>query len=613
MDPSPPEHTFVPPTPEELGPLFPSYEIVGFIAAGGMGAVYQAQQRSLDRPVAIKILPREFGDDAQFRAAFEAEAKAMARLNHPNLIGVYDFGNIDGMLYIVMELVSGKSLHYSAHGTAIEQKEAARIVTGICRGLAHAHQAGILHRDIKPANILLTQEAQPKIGDFGLARPVGQEHGADEVIFGTPGYSASEVLNHPETVDERTDLYAVGVILYELLTGKLPAKTWQPPSTLSPINPAFDNIVRRATHSSRELRYADANELADELEQLAKQLEGGVLRKTLAPPAAARGTAPIARPIGTAGRHYLPTKKSSSGPVLAVVVILLLGLAALGLVIINGSDPPPLATTPTPSPKPSPTPPPVPVPSPEPQVVSIPKEPNPRPDRPNENRPDRIEHPNRDLPPHHPDPDPEPEPVAKIDPSMDPDPAPEPEPAVPSYPPFDTVDFIDSGRLKLQQMAVSMFSDHEENLTKIIDRLERAAERVARRVDNRFRDPAEAFVEGYISPMRKTNRIGAAPPEEGPDALKHSRKDLMEAYQEALAQQNEIEEEFLASLDPIRDSYINGLQRKAGELHKLGNTPAEEILSTEADKTRESLPRFIAILKGDDPETVLAEADPDED
>jgi len=605
MDPSPPEHTFVPPTPEELGPLFPSYDIVSFIAAGGMGAVYQAQQRSLDRPVAIKILPREFGNDAQFRAAFEAEAKAMARLNHPNLIGVYDFGNIDGMLYIVMELVSGKSLHYSAHGTAIEQKEAARIVTGICRGLAHAHQAGILHRDIKPANILLTQDAQPKIGDFGLARPVGQEHGAHEVIFGTPGYSASEVLNHPEAVDERTDLYVVGVILYELLTGKLPAITWQPPSTLSNINPAFDNIVRRATHPSRELRYADANELADELEQLAKQLEGGVLRKTIAAPAAAHGTAPIARPIGTAGRHSLPIKKSSSGPVLAVIVILLLGLAALGLVIINGGDPPPLAT----SPIPSPTPPPIPVPSPDPQVVSIPKERNPLPDHPNNNHPERIENPKPDIPPHRPDP----EPLAKIDPPMPTDPDPTPEPAVPSYPPFDTVDFIDSGRLKLQQMAVSRFNEHEENLTKNIDRLERAAERVARRVDNRFRDPAEAFVEAYISPMRETNRIGAAPPKEGPDALKHSRQDLLEAYEEALAKQNEIEEEFLASLDPIRDSYINGLQRMAGELHKLGNTPAEKILSTEADKTRESLPRFIAILKGDDPETAVAETDPDKD
>ncbi|MDA0768265.1 MAG: serine/threonine-protein kinase [Verrucomicrobia bacterium] len=609
MDPSPPEHTFVPPTPAELGPLFPSYDIIGFIAAGGMGAVYQAQQRSLDRPVAIKILPREFGDDAQFRAAFEAEAKAMARLNHPNLIGVYDFGNIDGMLYIVMELVSGKSLHYSAHGTAIEQKEAARIVTGICRGLAHAHQAGILHRDIKPANILLTQDAQPKIGDFGLARPVGHEHGAHEVIFGTPGYSASEVLNHPEAVDERTDLYAVGIILYELLTGKLPATTWQPPSTLATINPAFDNIVRRATHPSRELRYADANELADELEQLAKQLEGGVLRKTFAAPAAARGTAPIARPIGTAGRHSLPIKKSSSGPVLAVVVILLLGLAVLGLIIINGGDPPPLAT----SPKPSPIPPPIPVPSPEPQVVSIPKERDPRPDRPNKDRPDRFDKPNRDNPRDRPEP--QSEPVAKIHPPMpaDPDPTPEPEPVVPSYPPFDTVEFIDSGRLKLQQMAVSRFNEHEENLTKNIDRLERAAERVARRVDNRFRDPAEAFVEGYISPMRETNRIGAAPPEEGPDALKHSRKDLMEAYQKALARQNEIEEEFLASLDPIRDSYINGLQRMAGELRNLGNTPAEKILSTEADKTRESLPRFIAILKGDDPETAVAEAETDED
>ena len=134
MDSSTPQTTFQAPEIEELRQYFPAYELGGFIAQGGMGAVYSAQQKSLDRPVAIKVLPRQLGADPQFRASFEAEAKAMAKLNHPNLIGVYDFGDADGMLYIVMELVEGKSLHHSAYGKLIDQMSAAEIISAICRG-----------------------------------------------------------------------------------------------------------------------------------------------------------------------------------------------------------------------------------------------------------------------------------------------------------------------------------------------------------------------------------------------------------------------------------------------------------------------------------------------
>ena len=147
------------------------YRIVRIVGEGGMGAVYKARQRSLDRDVAIKILPRELGEDPEFHQSFETEAKAMARLNHPNLIGVYDFGAVEGMPYIVMEYVNGKSLFHSAYNIAIDPIQAVTIVKGICDGLAHAHENGVIHRDIKPANILLTPKAEPKIGDFGLACP----------------------------------------------------------------------------------------------------------------------------------------------------------------------------------------------------------------------------------------------------------------------------------------------------------------------------------------------------------------------------------------------------------------------------------------------------------
>ena len=346
------------PSLEELQPLFPAYEITGFIAQGGMGAVYSARQISLDRSVAIKILPRQFGADPQFRASFEAEAKLMARLNHPNLIGVYDFGDADGMLFIIMELVEGKSLHHSAHGKVIEQSEAARLVAGIAHGLAHAHQHGILHRDIKPGNILLGPGAQPKIGDFGLARPVGEGYNPDEIVFGTPGYAAPEVVNNPDAVDQRADIFAVGVLLYELLTGKVPSDPWRPPSTLSKCSTELDAIVRRATHPSPSMRYGDAEELAKQLDELGEKLQGPVLRRTaiagVPPPTLTPPRRVGVGPVSSA----LSSSKSKTTPIL--IAALLIAVVAIGAMIAAGSkkdkkttDDPVEETAPEPRKKPS--------------------------------------------------------------------------------------------------------------------------------------------------------------------------------------------------------------------------------------------------------------------
>lgn len=260
--------TFKAPTVEELVDLLVGYKFEAFIAQGGMGAVYRARQMSLDREVAVKVLPRELGDDENFRKSFQSEAKLMAKLNHPNLIGIYDFGDIDGMLYIIMEFVKGKSLHHSAHGKAIQQNTAVSIVNAVCEGLDHAHQAGILHRDIKPANILLNRKAVPKIGDFGLARPTGlTESGA---IYGTPDYSAPEVLNEPEKVDNRTDVFAVGVIFYELLTGKLPADKYVSVTDYVECDSRFDKIIQKAIHPDITKRQDSAQQLADEINEVIK-------------------------------------------------------------------------------------------------------------------------------------------------------------------------------------------------------------------------------------------------------------------------------------------------------------------------------------------------------
>jgi serine/threonine protein kinase len=256
---------FVAPTLEALAGLLPAYEFQAFIAQGGMGAVYKARQRSLDRDVAIKILPRELGEDPDFRKSFETEARAMARLNHPNLIGVYDSGDVDGMLYIAMEYVNGKSLYYSAYNLAVDPTQAATIVKGICEGLAHAHENGVIHRDIKPANILLTPKREPKIGDFGLARPSGTE--GPGLIMGTPGYTAPEVLDRPDHADRRSDIYAVGVILYELLTGRKQEDGCPVPSAVGGCDPALDAIWKSATHPDPAARYGDASLMAKALDE----------------------------------------------------------------------------------------------------------------------------------------------------------------------------------------------------------------------------------------------------------------------------------------------------------------------------------------------------------
>jgi serine/threonine protein kinase len=310
---------FTPPAPEELASLFAGYAINSLIACGGMGAVYHGRQIALDREVAIKVLPREFSADESFREGFAAEARAMAKLNHPNLIGVYDFGEVDGMLYIIMEFVPGQSLYHAAYQKAVEQKEAARLMAEICSGLAEAHRHGILHRDIKPANILLDGHNRPKIGDFGLARPIGTAEKEGEVIYGTPHYTAPEVLNNPRQVDARADVFSLGVVLHELLTSKLPAADPRPPSAICGCNPKFDAIVKRATQPLPALRYPDAAAMEKDLRDLAT-----------VPAYAAAARAGVHRPPSVRRPRGSTTVVKSSGGSGAMGWLVLLALLAGG-------------------------------------------------------------------------------------------------------------------------------------------------------------------------------------------------------------------------------------------------------------------------------------------
>lgn len=322
--------TFQAPDIDEVALLFPAYDIHALIACGGMGAVYQATQRSLERTAAIKILPKEFSTDEEFRKGFESEAKAMAKLNHPNLISVYDFGEVDGMLYIVMEYVDGKSLYHSSHSRAVDPSDALRIVIQVCAGLHHAHTHGILHRDIKPANILLDSSINPRIGDFGLARATESQIEEGEQIYGTPGYTAPEVIEPPYTFDQRADVFSVGVMLHELLSGKLPSADPRPVSQLCQCNPRLDVVIRKATNPNPDLRHFTASDLADELEKIASGPSSTLLVGAAAP-SQARGSA-------SSKKVYTPpkyTKKDSSSSGLVIVLLLIVAAAGAAFIVLK--------------------------------------------------------------------------------------------------------------------------------------------------------------------------------------------------------------------------------------------------------------------------------------
>jgi serine/threonine protein kinase len=252
------------PSIEKLAELLPQYGIESFIAHGGMGAVYKGRQLSLDREVAIKVLLNEFADNEEFKNAFTTEAKAMACLNHPNLLGVFDYGNIDGMPYIVMEYVRGGSLHEASWNKVIDPAQAVAITKGICNGLAHAHQHGIVHRDIKPANILLTMNAEPKVTDFGLAHVI--DSGNTGLAMGTPGFTAPEVFDDASLAGPLAEVYSVGVIFHQLLTGIDPTGSMTPPThPTGKIH--LDTIWRKATHIVPSQRYTSIAEMVAALEK----------------------------------------------------------------------------------------------------------------------------------------------------------------------------------------------------------------------------------------------------------------------------------------------------------------------------------------------------------
>ncbi len=267
------EETLTPPTPADLAPLFPGLEIMEVAGHGGMGTIYKARQPQLDRFVALKILSPELGKDQTFADHFSREAQALAKLNHSSIVRVFDFGQAGGFYYFLMEYVDGLTLFNMIQQKPIQVEEVQRIVIEICHALQYAHDEGIVHRDIKPSNIMLDKKGRVKITDFGLARLIEKNRrdsamgGQNTVFMGTPQYMAPEQIDHPGKVDRRADIYALGVVLYEMLTGELPTGEVEPPSQRARVDPRLDDIVMRALEKSPRRRYQSANEFRAALEE----------------------------------------------------------------------------------------------------------------------------------------------------------------------------------------------------------------------------------------------------------------------------------------------------------------------------------------------------------
>jgi WD40 repeat protein len=310
-------------------PTVHGYEILGVLGRGGMGVVYRARHLALKRTVALKMILAGGHAGAEQRARFRGEAEAVARLQHPHIVQIHEIGEADGRPFFALEYADGGSLARKLAGTPQPPAAAARLVGTLARALHHAHERGVVHRDLKPANVLLTADGTPKITDFGLARRAEDETGltATGVVLGTPSYMAPEQAEGQKDVGAAADVYALGAILYECLTGRPPFLAATPletlhqvrdrepvaPRQLQPATPRdLEVICLKCLHKEPARRYASARELAEDL----RRFEAG--------------EPIVARPAGAAERAHKWVKRR---PALAALLAV---SATAALVLLGG-------------------------------------------------------------------------------------------------------------------------------------------------------------------------------------------------------------------------------------------------------------------------------------
>jgi serine/threonine-protein kinase len=309
----------------------PGYQILSKLGAGAMATVFKARQLSLDRIVAIKVLPREMSENADYVERFYKEGKAAARLNHPNIVGAYDVGEAGGYHYFVMEYVEGHTLHDElADGKVFSEAQALRVIMQVARALDHSHKQGFIHRDVKPKNIMITNEGVVKLADMGLARSASDVQAAKAEAgraFGTPYYISPEQIRGEVNIDFRADIYSLGATLYHLVTGRVPfdgptpaavmhkhlKDTLIPPDHLNTsLSAGLGEVVEVMMAKDRKRRYASTGDLIIDLEAIAagqpplqarRQIDSSVLSglaNAAEPPAASQEeTHELASPGGT--------------------------------------------------------------------------------------------------------------------------------------------------------------------------------------------------------------------------------------------------------------------------------------------------------------------------
>lgn len=335
------------PSPEEIARNFPQLEILELLGEGGMGMVYKARQPQLDRFVALKILSPLLSQDPAFAERFSREARALAKLNHPNIVAIYDFGKAGDFYFFVMEYVDGMNLRQLVQAQKrIQPEEALTLIPKICEALHYAHEEGVVHRDIKPGNILISKKGRVKIADFGLAKIAGRESKDSRLtgtqdVMGTLHYMAPEQLENPLAVDHRADIYSVGVVFYEMLTGELPIGRFSSPSQKVQVDVRLDEVVLRALEKEPTRRYQNAGEVKTDVETIAATME------KLAARLRAQGGAKPAADSGVKGKTKLLVWATGLIVVILGTVFITVQLRHKGTVVPNSTTSNPAATNTT--------------------------------------------------------------------------------------------------------------------------------------------------------------------------------------------------------------------------------------------------------------------------